>query len=189
MQSRTSPSLETNPSLWCKEQTNQQRKQCVQWSSDLPSSSTASTVAPRLSSACTTVARPLRAARWRGLRVEKPGRGVQVLWRLDAVKGGRTAGQTEGELDARTADTLEEKSMFVLRCWHWVVGGWKQKKKTTSKQKNTRGNGENYPFGLNSIILTSSCFHYPFRSKWWKLAYGQWKTGRTYISLKKTNNT
>lgn len=33
----------------------------------LPSSSTASTVAPLLSSACTTVARPLRAARWRGL--------------------------------------------------------------------------------------------------------------------------
>lgn len=34
---------------------------------DSPSSSTASTVAPLLSSACTTVARPLRAARWRGL--------------------------------------------------------------------------------------------------------------------------
>lgn len=33
-----------------------------------PSSSTASTVAPRLSRACTTEARPFRAAMWSGLR-------------------------------------------------------------------------------------------------------------------------
>lgn len=38
-----------------------------------PSSSTASTVAPLLSSACTTVARPLRAARWRGLEENRGG--------------------------------------------------------------------------------------------------------------------
>lgn len=65
------------------------------------------------------------------------------------------------------------------------VGGWKQKKQT-KKQANKKHQRQWwklffwFKFHHFDLIL----FSLPIRSKWWKLAYGQWKTGRTYISLK-----